>query len=231
MFFIHCDRHHDTMRAGTLDGHAIEHEPNEDLELFHATHAGCSLRLFEPTGRSLASGPRHEPMIERWFEVRDRDGLAVAIGTRRSIEDPLDWRIEQIVFEEDVDVTLDAELFWDTVDRALRPHHIPQHQIAAWANRVDNFLRTLRSSDFVLLYDDTQRPDQSAACLTLTARTPLETSLRAFGFDPATGERLLGLFNDSEFPPLRITRRITTRRAQPTRRYAAPRLDSPDPLV
>jgi hypothetical protein len=170
-------------------------------------------------------------MTERWIEVRDRHGLAVAIGSRRSIEEGLAWRIERVALEEEIELTLDRELFWDTVDRALHPHHVPQRQVAAWANRVDNFLRTVSSADCVVLYDDTRRPDQSAGCLTLTARIPLEASLRTFGFDAATGDRLLALFNDIEFPPLRITRKVTTRRTRRAPRYESARLDSPDPLV
>ena len=231
MFFIHCDRCSDTLRAGIFEGNTLDPESTIDLENFHATHAGCPLRLFEPTGRSVANGPRHEPMTERWFEVRDRDGLAVAIGSRDSIDEPLTWRIEQLAFEESVDVALDTELFWDSLDRALAPAELPQRLLIAWANRIKNFLRTLGSSDFVVLYDDTRHPDQSAACLTLTARTPLETSLVGFGFDAATEDRLRALFNDTEFPPLRITRRITTARARRNARYAPARLDSPDPLV
>jgi len=233
VFFLHCDRCQETFRGGILDRHAIKHEPDIDLEAFHAAHGNCSLRMFEPTGRSSANGPWHEPMTERCIEVRDRDGLAVAvaIGSRSSIEDGLAWRIEQMALEEEIEIALDRELYWDIVDRALRPLHIPQRQIAAWANRVDNFLRTVGSTDCVVLYDDTRRPDQSAGSLTLTARTPLEASLRTFGFDAATEERLLALFNDSEFPPLRITRKVFTRRVQRMPRYAEARLDSPDPLV
>jgi hypothetical protein len=170
-------------------------------------------------------------MAERWFEVRDREPVAVAIGTRSSVDEPLTWHIEPLALEEEVDVALDGELFWDTVDRTLERARVSQRQLSAWANRIDNYLRTLRSADFVLLYDDVQHPDRSAACLTLTARTPLETSLVEFGFDVPTEQSLRALFNDAEFPPLRITRRITTRRSARARRYAAARLDSPDPLV
>lgn len=232
MFFLHCPRCSDTLRAGIFEGNSLDAEATIDLESFHARHAGCPLRLYEPTGRSMVSGPRHEPMAERWFEVRDRDGLAVAIGSRTSIEEPLSWRIEQLAFEEEVDVELDAELFWDSVDRALHRARGAQRQLAAWANRIENFVRALGSSDVVVLYDDVQHPEQSAACLTLTARTPLETSLVGFGFDAATEHSLRALFNDTEFPPLRITRRVAMRRrASRKARYAAPRLDSPDPLV
>jgi hypothetical protein len=231
VFFIHCDRCHDTLRAGIFEGNTLDPESNIDLENFHATHAGCPLRLYEPTGRSVASGPHHEPLTERWFEVRDRDGLAVAIGSRTSIEEPLTWRIEQLSFDEDLEIALDSELFTDSVARALSPRSGEERLLAAWSNRVRNFLRTLGSSDFVVLYDDPRRPDQSAACLTLTARTPLEASLTGFGFDAPTEARLRALFNDTEFPPLRITRRITTRRGSRPARYAAARLDSPDPLV
>jgi hypothetical protein len=231
VFFIHCPRCSDTLRAGIFDGDSLDAEAAIDLENFHATHAGCPLRLYEPTGRSMVSGPRHEPMAERWFEVRDREGLAVAIGSRTSIEEPLSWRIEELAFDEEVEVELDAELFWDSVDRALKRARSAQRQLTAWATRIENFVRALGSSDVVILYDDVQRPERSAACLTLTARTPLETSLVGFGFDATTEDRLRALFNDTEFPPLRVTRRISTRRAPRSARYAAARLDSPDPLV
>ncbi len=232
MFFVHCDRCHRTLRAGALEGNDVDVESRTDLEAFHAEHAACALRLYEPTGRATASGPWHEPTSERWIEVRDRHGLAVAIGTRTSIDDPIAWRIENLAFDEEIEIALDRELFWDDVERALQPHQVPERQIAAWATRVDNYLRTVASSDCVVLYDDTRRPEQSAGCLTLTARTPLEASLQTFGFDGETVERLLGLFNDVEFPPLRITRRVTTSsKARPARHYAHARLDSPDPLV
>lgn len=232
MFFVHCDRCHSTLRAGSLDANDLDPEASADLESFHARHAACSLRLFEPTGRAMASGPWHEPMTERWLEVRDRDGLGVAIGSRTSIEEPLTWRIERMGFEEEVEVALDRELFWDAVERALHPLPVPQRQLSAWANHVDNHLRTLGPADWVILYDDTRCPDQSAGCLTLTARSPVESTMRGFGFAPEVVQRLGTLFNDMEFPPVRITRKITMR---PTRR--APRftatvhLDSPDPLV
>lgn len=232
MFFVHCDRCHRTLRAGALEGNDIDVETRSDLEAFHAEHASCALRLFEPTGRATASGPWHEPSSERWIEVRDRLGLAVAIGTRTSAEEPIEWRIENLAFDEEIEIALDRELFWDGVERALHPHQVPQRLIAAWATRVDNYLRTVASSDCVVLYDDTRRPEQSAGCLTLTARTPLEASLRTFGFDAEIAEHLLGLFNDVEFPPLRITRRVTTSsRPRRARHYAPARLDSPDPLV
>ncbi len=231
MFFVHCDHCHSTLRAGSFDGNNMDPESSADLEAFHATHAGCSLRLFEPTGRAMASGPWHEPMTERWLEVRDREGLAVAIGARTSIDDPLTWRIERIGFAEEIEIALDRELFWDSVERAIQPLPVPQRQISAWANRIDNHLRTVSSADCMVLYDDTRRPDQSAGCLTLTARTPLEASLGSFGFEPATAERLHGLFSDIEFPPVWITRKVTMQRPARTRRWAAARLDSPDPLV
>jgi hypothetical protein len=56
VFFLHCDHCQETFRAGTLDPRSVEREPDTDLEAFHATHADCSLRMLEPTGRSFASG-------------------------------------------------------------------------------------------------------------------------------------------------------------------------------
>lgn len=232
MFFIHCDRCESTLRAGALDGNDLDTEARTDLEVFNASHASCALRLFEPTGRASASGPWHEPTTERWIEVRDRHGLAVAVGSRTSIDEPIRWRIENLAFHEEIEIGLDRELFWDDVERALHACQASQRQIAAWANRVENYLQTVASSDCIVLHDDTRRPEQSAGCLTLTARTPLEASLRTFGFDAETVDRLLALFNDDEFPPLRITRRVTTSRRTRAARHDAPaHLDSPDPLV
>jgi hypothetical protein len=232
VFFVHCDRCHSTLRAGSLDSNDLDPEASADLESFHATHAGCSLRLFEPTGRAMASGPWHEPMTERWLEVRDREGLGVAIGSRRSIDEPLNWRIERMGFEEEVEVTLDRELFWDAVERTVHPLPIPQRQVSAWANHVDNHLRTLGPADWVILFDDTRCPDQSTGCLTLTARSPVESTMRSFGFTPEVVQRIATLFNDMEFPPVRITRKITMRPTRRAARFAADaRLDSPDPLV
>jgi hypothetical protein len=232
VFFLHCDHCHSTFRAGSLDANDLDREASADLEAFHAAHAACTLRLFEPTGRATASGPWHEPLTERWLEVRDPAGLGVAIGSRASIDDPLTWRIERMGFEEEVEVALDRELFWNSVERALRPLPVPQRQVGAWANWVDNHLRTVGPADWVVLYDDTRCPDQSAGCLTLTARSHLESSLRGFGFADEVVQRLETLFNDIEFPAVRITRKISMR---PTRRARAfpedARLDSPDPLV
>jgi hypothetical protein len=232
VFFVHCDRCHSTLRAGSLDSNDLDPEASADLESFHATHAACSLRLFEPTGRAMASGPWHEPMTERWLEVRDRDGLGVAIGSRRSVDEPLNWRIERMGFEEEVEVALDRELFWDAIERTVHPLPMPQRQVSAWANHVDNHLRTLGPADWVILYDDTRCPDQSAGCLTLTARSPVESTMRSFGFPPEVVQRLATLFNDMEFPPIRITRKITMRPTRRAPRFGADaRLDSPDPLV
>jgi len=232
VFFVHCDHCHSTLRAGSLDANDLDPEASADLETFHAAHSSCTLRLFEPTGRAMASGPWHEPMTERWLEVRDRDGLGVAIGSRTSIEEPLTWRIERMGFEEEVEVALDRELFWDAVERTLHPLAVPQRQVSAWANQVDNHLRTLGPADWVILYDDTRCPDQSAGCLTLTARSPLESTMRTFGFAPEVVQRLGTLFNDMEFPPVRITRKITMRPTRRAKHYGPDaRLDSPDPLV
>ncbi|MEW6269962.1 MAG: hypothetical protein AB1689_11775, partial [Thermodesulfobacteriota bacterium] len=206
MFFIHCDRCDDTLRAGTLEDLDPGHEPNEDLEAFHQAHAGCPLRFYQPTGRGTASGPWHEPMVERWLEVRDRDGLAVAIGARTSIDDPMQWRIERVPFEEEIEVGLDEELFRDVVRRALYPHQLSERQLAAWTLHIVSFVRSLRPADVIVLYDDVSDPDRSAACMTITARVPLEGSLSALRFDPTIEERIRALFDDVEFPPLRVQR-------------------------
>jgi len=236
VFFVHCDGCHRTFRSGAFDGSDLDPEERIDRDAFYAAHAGCTLRRFEPTGRAMASGPWHEPMTERWLEVCDRDGLGVAIGSRKSIDEPLSWRIERMVLDEQVDVTLDRELFWDAVERSMQPVPVPQRQVSAWANHVDNHLRTLGPADWVILFDDTRCPDQSAGCLTLTARSPLESGLRSFGFAEDVVHRLASAFNDTEFPPVRITRRITLRPAAPNERRVQDRrqdgrLDSSEFLV
>ena len=56
--------------------------------------------------------------------------------------------------------------------------------------------------------------------------------MRTFGFAPEVVQRLATLFNDMEFPPVRITRRIAMRPTRRAKHFAhAARLDSPDPLV
>lgn len=231
MFFLHCDRCDETLRVGMARGAEPDAETRIDLDAFHATHAGCTVRVYEPTGRSTASGPWHEPLVERRIEVRDDDGIALAIGRRSSAEDPLVWRIEDARLEEEVRIGLDEDLFWDCVDRVLYPHRVPQRQVAAWVTHLTNYLRAARPSDVVVLHDDVQRPDCSAACLTPTARAPLEASLGTFGFDAATAECVRSLFDDPEFPPLKVTRRLIALRPRRTLPRAAARLDSPDPLV
>jgi len=231
VFFIHCDRCDDTLRVGGGEGGQPDPETAIDLEAFHAAHARCSLRFYEPTGRATASGPWHEPLVERRLEVRDRDGLALAVGRRTSIEEPLAWRIEDARLEEETEIALDEELFWDCVDRVIYPSRVPQRQVAAWVTHLTNHLRAAQPTDVVVLYDDVRDPDQSAACLTVTARAPLEASLPTFGFDPGTAARVKSLFDDPEFPPLRVRRRLVTSRARRRVDRAAARLDSPERLV
>lgn len=230
MHFVHCERCHRTIRSSTPP-HVVEAGADEDLALFELEHGACGLRVYTPTGRAAASGPWHEPTIERRFEVRDGDVLAVAVGNRQSLEEPLSWRIERVPFDEQVEVSLDAELFWDDVDRALHPHHVPKKQVAEWATHIEKLLRLLTPDEVIVSHDDPHRPDASAAYPRPDARGAIEASLRRFGFDATTDARLRRLLAGAEFPPLRLVRRLARGTASEPAESARARLDSPDPLV
>lgn len=202
MRFLHCERCGATAR--------VEAGPQTASlsESFRQEHKACRLETFEPTGRAEASAPWHEPMATRRLEVRGEDGLAMAVGARRLLDEPVLWRIERRETEETTEVELDRALFWATVDRALFPGHLPQRALDEWANQVEHFARSTHPSDIVLLEDDPQSGNATFACLTLTARARLEAGLRLFGFDRQTEEQLAALFDEELFPPLRVRRRL-----------------------
>jgi len=202
MRFLHCERCGVTTRVGA------DREGCDVSGSFRDQHKACGLETFEPTGRGDASAPWHEPMATRRLQVRGEDGLAMAIGARRLLDEPVLWRIERGETEETTRVELDRPLFWATVDRALFPGHMPQRALEEWANQVEHFARSTHPSDIVLLEDDPQTGNATFACLTLTARARLEAGLHQFGFDGQTEERLAELFDEELFPPLRVRRQL-----------------------
>lgn len=177
---------------------------------FESAHGGCRLETYRPTGRATASGPWHDPMSTRRVEVRGEEGVALAVGARRLIEEPLVWRIERGEYQEQTSVDLDRRLFWSTVDRTLRPGHLPVRAVGEWAAQIQNVARSARPEDIVLLEDDPGTGDTTFACFTLTVRARLEAGLASFGFDETTLQKLSGLFEDELFPPLRVARRVAT---------------------
>jgi len=211
VFFVHCQDCAQTVRSiAAAIATSLDVAIDPVVSTFHVAHARCRLRHFFPTGRAIANGPWHEPMTERRIEVSGGDGLAVAVGTRETLQDELSWRIEPGHIDEELHVQLDHLAFWDCVDRALFPHHIPRRTLAAWATHVDDFVRRVLREDLVLLEDDPAHPSASTACLTLTSRVQLETSVGTFGFDPESERRLLAAFEDPAFPALTVTRRFVS---------------------
>jgi hypothetical protein len=214
MFFIHCEDCTKTVRSITG---AIASTPEMAIDpvvtAFQLAHARCRMRHYFPTGRAIANGPWHEPLTERRIEISGGEQLAVAVGTRASLHDELTWRIEPGHIEEELNVQLDHLAFWDCVDRALFPHHIPTRALSAWATHVDDFVRRVLREDLILLEDDPARPSACNACLTLTSRVQLETSVGTFGFDAESEQRLLAAFDDPAFPALTVTRRFVSQAA------------------
>ncbi len=198
--FIHCERCGQTTRI------PLDRLEPDAAQRFRRAHESCHLETFEPTGRANASAPWHDPMATRRLEVRGVDGLAMAIGTRRLLDEPVVWRIERQDVEEITEVELDRALFWATIDRAIYPGHLPLRCLEEWASQIEHFARSAHPSDIVLLEDDPGTGDATFACFTLTARARLETALQGFGFDEATRARLEALFDEELFPPLRIRR-------------------------
>lgn len=201
MRFIHCEQCGVTQRVS---------DHIADADAFRTAHQACRLETFEATGRGEASSAWHEPMATRRLEVRGEDGLAMAIGARRILDEPVVWHIERRETEEETEVELDREMFWGAVDRALYPSHLPHRTLEAWAAQVEHFARSTNPADIVLLEDDPQTGDATFACLTVTARAKLEAGLQSFGFDGETEERLAALFDEELFPPLRVRRRLVT---------------------
>lgn len=146
-------------------------------------------------------------MAVRRLEVRGRDGVAMAVGARRLVDEPLVWRIERHPPEEQTEVELDRALFWAVADRAIYPAHVPRRALDEWAAQIEHYVRSTPASDIVLLDDDPSSGDATFACLTLTSRARLEAALPSFGFDPEIAERLERLFDEELFPPLRVRRR------------------------
>jgi hypothetical protein len=211
MVFIQCARCGTTLRTLASSAASLFDLSDPDLSEFHAAHGDCPLRYFVPTGRSSATGAWHEPLTERRIEVSGSDGLAIAIGTRRSLDESLAWRIEPGALDEEVAFELDREAFWATIDRAFYPHHIPMRSLAACVHQVENFVRAARAADLVLLCDVPGHPDVSRACFTVTARARLEGLLRGFGFEPEIENALAVAFDDAEFPQIVVTRREASR--------------------
>ncbi len=201
MRFIHCQRCGKTARVSATGG-------SDEVTAFRRAHGACALETFEPTGRGTASTTWNDPMAVRRLEVRGQDGVAVAVGARRLVDEPLVWRIERHASEEQTEVELDRALFWAVVDRAIYPARMPQRALDEWAAQIEHYVRSTPASDIVLLEDDPSTGDATFACLTLTSRARLEAALPGFGFDPEIEERLERLFDEELFPPLRVRRRL-----------------------
>lgn len=144
-----------------------------------------------------------------------RAGLPEAAASSAATEDIAAFHVsvEHVPYLEETEVALDATLFVRDVDAALAPPHPPRRRIAAWMSHVGSCTRSLQPDDVVLLHDEASHPECSAARLTPAARASLEAALPAFGFDETSGDRLRALFEDEEFPPLRVTRRLLTGRS------------------
>lgn len=214
MFFLHCNDCDVTVRSiANAVGDASELAADPTIRAFHGLHAHCRTAIFVPTGRVESTLPWHEPLAERRVEVSGSDGPALAIGTRATIDEPLTWRLERTAVDEQVSVELDRNAFFRALDRALHPHHIPGRTLAAWASQVDDFVHRVSLDELVLLDDDPARPNVSHACLTLTSRVSLEAALKRHALDEESKRRLLSTFEDPEFPPLAVTRRLARQSA------------------
>lgn len=201
--FLHCARCGELLRQLPSD----DPDSRQEVEAFLDRHAACGVELLRATGRSRANGPFHEPLSTRRVEVAGHGGLAVAVGTRTSLEEPLRWCLEPGELDEEVEVELDEEEFWDVVDRALFPHHLPLERLRAWAAHLARIARSAAPEDLLLLFDDPRDPSVSRGGFTPTAAARIEGALGSFGFDPLTEQRLADAFASGPFPPLRIHRR------------------------
>ena len=204
MQFIHCERCGKTERASSAPPR------NDDTSSFRQAHPTCRIETFEATGRATASTTWNDPMAVRRLEVRSKDGLAVAIGSRLFLDDPLSWKIEREGAEERTEVELDRGLFWGAVDRAIHPAQVRHRALDEWASQIEHYIRNTPASDIILLEDDPACGDATYACLTLTSRSRLEANLRSFGFDREIEQKLEELFEEELFPPLRVRRRLDT---------------------
>jgi hypothetical protein len=214
VFFLHCSRCNVTVRSiASAVGDACELAADPTIRAFHGHHAGCRTARYLPTGRSEASLPWHEPLAERRIEVSGDDGPALAIGTRTSIDEPLEWRLEHVTIDEQISVELDRDAFFRVLDRALYPHHLSTRTVAALASRIEEFIHGVSLEDLVVLHDDASRANVSHACLTLTSRVALEAALARHAVDAESFGRLRSTFEDPEFPPLAVTRRLVRQQA------------------
>jgi hypothetical protein len=147
-------------------------------------------------------------MTVRRVEVRGDAGIAVAVGRRDRIDDPIVWNLERGPLALEARTVLDRPLYWLAIDKALYPSHLPVRALEAWATQIENFVGSASPREIILLDDDPARPDSTFACLTLTAKTQLEHTLGQFGFDSGTLEKLVSVFEEPFFPPLRVERRL-----------------------
>ncbi|HZR80578.1 MAG TPA: hypothetical protein VFD92_05720 [Candidatus Binatia bacterium] len=209
MFFLHCRDCETTVRSiANATSSASELAADPMIREFHESHAGCRTTCYFPTGRAESSLAWHEPLAERRIEVRGSDGHAVAIGSRATLDEPILWRLERADVDEEISVELDRDAFFRVLDRALHPHHVPVRTISAWATQIEDYVQRIPREELVLLQDDPARPNVSHACLTLTSRTALERLLARQGLDDESARRLFSTFEDPEFPPLAVTRRL-----------------------
>ncbi len=209
MLFLHCRDCSVTVRH--LDAEARRDTAWSQefaVDEFQRAHAGCRLTRYVPTGRAESTLAWHEPLALRRIEVLGEDGPALAIGRRRDIAAELEWSIEPICLEERLAVELDRPAFWNIVDRALRPHHVPTRVLSSWAARIEDYVRRVAPESLVLLHDDPSHPNVSLACLTLTSRVTLESSLQRCELDEESLRMLRATFDDPEFPPLCVSRRL-----------------------
>ena len=202
--FIHCERCGKTERTSSAPTH------DDEISAFRKAHPTCRVETFEATGRATASTIWNDPMAIRRLEVRSEHGLAVAIGSRSLLDEPLSWKIDRQATEEHTEVELDRGLFWGAVDRAIHPAHVRHRALDEWASQIEHHVRNTPAADIILLEDDPACGNATYACLTLTSRSRLEANLRSFGFDREIEQKLEELFDEELFPPLRVRRRLDT---------------------
>jgi hypothetical protein len=204
--FLHCRACGETIRP--IPG--VPASADEDLRHFVERHALCDVASLTPTGVALADAPWHEPLAERRVAVAGDGVRGVLVGRRASVEEPLQWTLFDGPVAEALEVELDAAAFWAAVDSALYPHHLPTDLLRQWGEHLGQLVRSAAVEDLLVLDDDPDAPAVSHGCLTATASARIESSLRSFGFDATTEERLSSAFAGARFPPLRITRRLVT---------------------
>lgn len=215
MLFLHCAVCNATVRSlADATSSTSELARDDTIEEFHRAHARCRTSVYFPTGDAESSLPWHEPLAERRIEVSGSDGHALAVGKRSDLDSPLEWRLDPIAVDEELSIALDREAFFRVLDRALFPNHLPVRSLSQWATQIEEFLARVSPADLVVLHDDPRRANVSHACLTLTARVSLEAGLSRRGLDEESTRRLLATFEDPEFPPLAVTRRLVRSASQ-----------------